>query len=227
MCSNYDAVTDADRMLQYFGVSYSSRGEMEGAAVRRALTFPTGFAPFIRLHESGSGNKVLDEGTFGLLPGFAKEVSYGRRTYNARSETVHKLPSFREAWAKGWRCIVPVETIYEYSYQSGKAERVAIRRADGKPFAIGGIYRHWTSPDGELIWSFAMVTINADGHPVYARMNKPEDEKRMTIMLESDEQDDWLTCSVADAPKFFKQWRGELTVTPASLKRPRGPQQAF
>src|SRR5262245_22891284 len=100
MCSNYDAITDADRMLRRFGVSYGSEKEMAASAAQRKETWPTGLAPFIRLHESGSGNKVIDQGTFGLLPGFAKEVAYGRRTYNARSETVHKLPSFRESWAK-------------------------------------------------------------------------------------------------------------------------------
>jgi putative SOS response-associated peptidase YedK len=32
---------------------------------------------------------------FGLLPGFATEVKYGTRTYNARSETVASLSSFK------------------------------------------------------------------------------------------------------------------------------------
>ena len=35
-----------------------------------------------------------------LLPGFAKDLKYGLRTYNARSETVAELASFNHAWAK-------------------------------------------------------------------------------------------------------------------------------
>ena len=105
---------------------------------------------------------------------------------------------------------------------------MAVRRADGKPFAIAGIYRQWRSPEGTPLWSFAMVTVNADGHPTYRRMHAPADEKRMTIILETlAEQDDWLTCPVADAPRFFRQWHGELDVTPAELKRYRGPQRGL
>jgi putative SOS response-associated peptidase YedK len=226
MCSNYDEITDEDRLLREFGVSYGSRKEMAEAAAGRKQNWPTGMAAFIRLHEDGSGNKVIDRGTFGLLPGFAKEVAYGRRTYNARSETVHRLPSFRESWAKGWRCIVPVETLYEPNYESGRAERWGIRRVDGKGLAVAGIYRRWTSPDGELLWSFAMLTVNADGHPVYARMHRPGDEKRMVVILDGDEQDDWLTCPVGEASRFFRQSTLPLETFPALLpRRHRGPQR--
>ena len=96
MCSNYETVSRADRLLSFFGVV---RKDQEGPI----LTWPTGLAPFIRLAEDGSGNRRVDDGAFGLLPGFAKELAYGRKTYNARSETVAKLPSFRSAWKKGQR----------------------------------------------------------------------------------------------------------------------------
>src|SRR5260221_810464 len=227
MCSNYDEITDQDRLLREFGVYYSSEKEMADAVAERRQKWPTELGAFIRLHESGSGNKVIERGTFGLLPGFAKEVAYGKRTYNARTETVHQLPSFRESWAKGWRCIVPVETLYEPNYESGKAERWGIRRPFSEGIAVAGIYRRWTSPDGEMLWSFAMLTVNADGHPVYSGMRTPGDEKRMLVIFDSrDEQDDWLTCSVKDAPRYFKQTKLQLVAFPALLVRKyRVPQQ--
>ena len=99
MCSNFDAVTEEQKLLAFFGVGYG--GLKEAQAVARKTVFPIGVAHFIRLHEEGSGNRVIEHGTFGLLPGFAKELAYGRNTYNARSETAHAKPSFKEAWAKG------------------------------------------------------------------------------------------------------------------------------
>ena len=48
---------------------------------------------------------------FGLLPGFAKDIKYGQRTYNARSETVAVLASFKKSWAKARHCIIPAEAI--------------------------------------------------------------------------------------------------------------------
>lgn len=103
MCSNYKAVTDVTRFRQYFEVDRADRPTAPE-------TWPLGLAPFIRLVD---GVRVVEDGTFGLLPHLAKELIYGRRTYNARTETVDKLPSLKESWAKSWRCIVPVKIVYE------------------------------------------------------------------------------------------------------------------
>jgi len=225
MCSEFDAVTDEQRLLAHFGATYA--GEREAKEAGRRHVFPTLLAPFIRLHEEGSGNRVIEEGAFGLLPAFAKELAYGRRTYNARSETVHRLPSFREAWTRGWRCVVPIEAEYAPCYETGRAVRWEIRRADSAPLAVAGIFRKWHSPGGKVLWSFAMLTVSAEGHPVHQRMHRPGEEKRMLVILERDEMDDWLTCTVEEARKFFRQSRVELVAIAAPQLRPRGPQQAF
>ena len=119
MCSNYRPVTRADRMLAFFGVERAREEPPQDI-------WPLGLAPFIRLAEDGSGQARCDDGVFGLLPHFATELAYGRRTYNARSETVHRLPSFRDAWRRGQRCIVPVECVYEPNWESGRAVRWAV-----------------------------------------------------------------------------------------------------
>ena len=213
MCSNYRPVTRLDRLLTFFGV------EREKNTPVAEETWPLGFSPFIRLHEDGSGNKVIDDGMFGLLPHFAKELAYGRKTYNARTETVDKLPSFRESWAKGWRCIIPVESVYEQSYETGTAVRWRVQRPNGIPMALAGVYRPWRGPDGKYLWTFAMLTVNADGHTVYARFHKPEDEKRMIVILGEEDYDRWLTCSVEEAKSFFKQWMEPLETFAAPVLR--------
>lgn len=74
VCSNYIAVTRADRLLSFFGVTR----ERDDPPVD---TWPTGMAPFIRAVEPGSGNRpIVEDGIFGLLPAFAKELVYGRKT---------------------------------------------------------------------------------------------------------------------------------------------------
>ena len=216
MCSNYVAVTRADRLLGFFGV----HRERDDPPVE---TWPTGLAPFIRLAEPGSGNqRVVDEGVFGLLPSFAKELAFGRKTYNARSETVHQLPSFRDAWRRGQRCIVPAEIIYEPNYESGKAVRWAIQQPGAVPLGIAGVYARWRDPEGRELSSFAMLTVNADGHPFYQRFHRPGDEKRMPVILAPQEYDDWLACGVQQAARFFKAWPGPLEAQAAPLP-PRAP----
>jgi putative SOS response-associated peptidase YedK len=97
------------------------------------------------------------DGLFGLLPHFAVEVAEGRRTYNARTETVETLPSFRESWKRGWRCIIPAEAFYEPNWESGKAVRWVIQQAGGVPMGIAGIYRPWRHQDGREVFTFAMI----------------------------------------------------------------------
>jgi len=215
MCSNYETVTDVDRLLHYFGLTR----ELDQPDIEKTEIWRTGYAPFIRLAEDGSGNRVLDSGNFGLLPDFAKEVAFGRKTYNARSETVDSKPSFRDSWRMGRRCIVPAAVIYEQSYESGKAERWAVHQ-NGVPFGLAGIYSPWTDAQGKTRGIFAMLTVNADGHPVYSRFHAPGEEKRMVVILDPADFDRWLTCTPDEAKAFFKQWHGELLTFPKA-REPR------
>ena len=199
-------------MLTFFGVERDRDGEPVDV-------FPTGLAPFIRKAEEGSGDRRVDDGAFGLLPHLATDLAYGRRTYNARSETVRSLPSFRDAWRRGQRCIVPAEAIFEPSYESAKAVRWRISQHGDVPMGIAGIYTRWRHPDGRNLFSFAMLTVNADDHPVMRRFHKPGEEKRMVVILDPKDYDDWLACSVDEAVRHFRQWSGELRAEPAPLFR--------
>jgi putative SOS response-associated peptidase YedK len=216
MCSNYVPVSRRDRLLTFFGVE-RDRDDPQ------VDTWPLGMAPFIRLAEDGSGfERVVDDGIFGLLPHFATEIAYGRRTYNARSETVHQLASFKEAWSKGWRCVIPCEAIYEPCWETGQAVRWAIYQEGFVPFGVAGIYRPWRHPDGREVFSFAMLTVNADGHPVMQRFHRPEDEKRMVVILDPEDYGGWLSCRVQDAHHYFRRWEKPL-VAEASPLPPRAP----
>jgi putative SOS response-associated peptidase YedK len=215
MCSNYRPVTRSDRLLTFFGLE-RARDEPS------VDVWPLGLAPFIRLAEDGSGNNVIDDGLFGLLPRFATKLAAGRRTYNARSETVAKLPSFSQSWSKSWRCIIPADSFYEPNHETGKAVRWIIQQPGEVPMGIAGIYRKWKHPDGREVFTFAMLTVNADGHTLMQRFHRRTEEKRMVIILDRSDYVKWLTCPVEDAPKFFNQWHGPLDAWPAPLP-PRAP----
>jgi len=204
-----------DRMLTFFGVEYAK------AEVERDV-YPLGEAPFIRLvtegQEAGRPALVADSGIFGLLPHWA-ELKHGRKCYNARTETVAKLASFRDAWKKGQRCIIPAECIYEPCYETGNAVRWRISQEHDIPMGIAGIYTSWKNPEGQWFYTFAMLTVNADGHPLMQRMHAPADEKRMVVILAPGDYEAWLKCPVAEAPLYFRQWHGPLVGEPAPVKR--------
>ena len=223
MCSNYRPVTQMDRLLTYFGVELAP-GDSTAPDI-----WPLGLAPFIRLAHEGSGNREALVGHFGLVPHFAKELAFGKRSYNARSETVATLPSFRDAWRRSQRCIVPAEAIFEPCWETGRAVRWRIERPDGIPMGIAGIYASWRDPEGKERHTFAMLTVNADGHPVFGRMHRPDDEKRIVVILDPQQYDEWLTCRLADAPTFFRQWtkplHAEADPLPPRVKAPTPPKR--
>ena len=161
-------------------------------------TFPGYAGPMIRAGDTG--NLQADLGLFGLLPTWAKDRAFGKRTYNARTETVAEKPSHRTAWAKKQFCLIPMERFLEPSWETGKAVRWSIQRTDHNPFAVAAIWDSWTDKStGEIVLSFSMLTINSDSHPVMGRFHRPEDEKRSFVVMPTDRWSDWLGTSASSA----------------------------
>ena len=139
---------------------------------------------------------------FGMIPKWAKDLKIGRKTYNARTETVHEKPSFRNAWYRSQFALIPVETIYEPRYVEGKAQRWGIYRQDSLPYTVAAIYEN-AIIDGQHIRSMSLLTINAEQHPIMKHFHKPGDEKRSIIVIPEQDREEWLHCHFEDAPKFF------------------------
>jgi len=205
MCAHYDPQTDPARLRTYFGVEDLPVG-------LKSSLWPGYHGPFVRKHEFadvGDDAVPLREllvGSFGLIPHWSKDATIARRTYNARSETVHEKPSYRDAWRQARHCIIPAEAIYEPDWRSGKAVATRISRADGKPMGIAGLWSAWKNPKGELIHSYTMLTINADDHPVMRQFHKPEDEKRTVVILNEGDYDSWLQAPAPDSRDFLRQF---------------------
>ena len=68
-----------------------------------------------------------------------------------------------------------------------------------------------------------MLTVTADDHALMRRFHKRGEEKRTVAILDPQDYDAWLACSVEEAPRHFKQWQGELIAQPDPLLRPREP----
>ena len=216
MCANYHPVTARDRLLQFFGVERPADVEPPEQA------FPLSLAPFIlRAEHRVELERELQLGQFGLLPFWAKDIAFGRRTYNARSETAAEKPSFKDAWARGRRCIVPAEAIYEPNWETGKAVRWRIGRSDGRPLGIAGLWGHWRDREtGREMLSFTMLTCNADEHVLLRRFHRPGEEKRMVVILDEAEYDAWLEAPLDRMAGFMRCFPAELLqAQPAPLKR--------
>lgn len=210
MCARYHSVLDAARLQQYFRSGFA-----RDIADLKPEVFPGYSAPFIRRpREWESGDEAVPArevsvGVFGLLPHWAKDTKLSKSTYNARSETVAVKPAFRDAWNRAQHCIIPAEAFWEPDWRSGKNVWTRIGATDGKPLGIAGLWSWWRSPAGDHVHSFTMLTINADTHPVMCNYHRPEDEKRMIVMLLEDDFDAWLDVPADRSMEFMRQCPAE------------------
>ncbi|WP_066260801.1 SOS response-associated peptidase [Hydrogenophaga flava] len=213
MCSNYDACTNTERLRLHFGVSLPPGTNL------RTDVWPTYSAPFVRRHPNAdAGDDAVPprealQGLFGLVPHWAGEVTFGRRTYNARSETAAEKPSFRDAWRKGQHCIVPVEAVVEPDWRSGKVIPTKIKRKDGLPMGVAGLWATKRLDSGEDVLSFTMLTVNADDHELFKHFHKPDDEKRMVVILHEHQYDEWLSAPPAKSMEFMRQFPAHMLIS--------------
>jgi putative SOS response-associated peptidase YedK len=173
------------------------------------------------IRAAGEGGLRADLGVFGLLPTWAKDRAFGKRTYNARTETVAEKPSYRTAWAKKQFCLVPMERFFEPCWETGKAVRWSIHRVDHNPFAVAAIWDSWTDKStGEIVLSFSMLTINADKHPVMGRFHRPEDEKRSLVVMPTDRWSDWLAATTLQMQEMLRPMHeSQFEAVPVQVQR--------
>jgi putative SOS response-associated peptidase YedK len=157
---------------------------------------------------------------FGLIPHWATDKKkFGLRTYNARSETVHEKPSYRSAWKERRFGLAIMESFYEPNWESGKAVRWKIKRADSEPISVASIWERIIDKEtGEIIFSFSMLTINADGHRVMKHFHKPDDEKRSIVVLKENEYNAWLNSDINQAKKLLNLASDEFLVSEPAPK---------
>ncbi len=122
----------------------------------------------------------LTEMKWGLIPSWAKDVQMGNKLINARSETLHEKPSFRDSF-KNQRCLIPADGFIEWK---GKNPHY-IRMKDQGLFAFAGLWSTWDSGEDPLN-TFAIVTTEANKKlsPLHSRM---------PVILRPKDYDTWLS----------------------------------
>lgn len=210
MCSNYEAISrkNSSWVNAHFNCDLPNEEW-------RSEIYPTYPSPFIYLEN----NEIkIHLAQFGLVPHWAKDKKkFGLRTYNARSETVHEKPSYRSAWKERRFGLAIMESFYEPNWETGKAVRWKIKRSDNEPVAVASIWERFIDKEtGEIISSFSMLTVNADGHEIMQHFHKPQDEKRSIVVLENDQYLNWLHADHHQARELLKTAKDGFLTSHAS-----------
>jgi putative SOS response-associated peptidase YedK len=135
---------------------------------------------------------------WGLVPSWAHDLSIGSRLLNARADSLREKPAFRTAFARR-RCLIAADGFYEWQTIAKKKQPIHFRFADGRVFAIAGLWERWTGPDG-VVESCTVLTTEANDlvRPLHDRMPVILDPALFADWLNPDNTDtqtlqSWLT----------------------------------
>lgn len=158
-----------------------------------------------------------DQGTFdfadwGLIPDWAKDLEIASKTKNARVESIHEKPSFRNHTNQ--RCLIPATGFYEWKWHDSKGkqkEKFLIYLKEKSIFSFAGLCNYWTNPNnGEVKLTFTILTTAAEGIMKDIHNTK----QRMPLVLSPKDENKWL--SNQDA-KFTSNFEAD-SQTPINLK---------
>ena len=129
---------------------------------------------------------------WGLIPSWAKEASIGMRLVNARGETLADKPAFRGAYRQR-RCLIPADAFYEWKAIAGRKQPYCIRMRDEAPFGMAGLWERWKAPDGQMVESCTIVTVDANA--LIAELHE-----RMPLIVAPRDYDAWLRAESKQLP---------------------------
>ena len=186
MCGRYAQAQGMDEIIERF--------DLDSSLVDKSLPLNWNIAPtneiyIIRDNESG---RVLDSASWGLIAPWQKNFTEARNSQshaiNARSESIHEKPTFRQAF-RTTRCLIPATGYYEWATSLGKYPPkqpfYICSQDEGKSLSIAGIWSTWKSENGTEIQSAAIITREAVGELATIH-------SRMPVFMPKDRWDNWL-----------------------------------
>ncbi|MFJ2864659.1 SOS response-associated peptidase [Kitasatospora sp. NPDC087314] len=223
MCGRFAASGKPEDIVELFGVEQWDPAETLAPSWNVAPT-NSAFVVLDRVPRGGSRPvRQLRVLRWGLVPQWSKSAETAVKMINARSDTVHEKPSYRQAFASR-RCILPVDGYYEWqtvAAELGKPRKKPffVARADGTPLALAGLYEFWrdrTVPaDHPAAWLVTFTIVTTDAEESLAPIHE-----RMPLFLDPASYDEWLDPGQADPDELRRLLipppPGALLATPVS-----------
>jgi putative SOS response-associated peptidase YedK len=241
MCGRYAASSRPDDLVEEFEIEADRTGEPARSVLASPQSpapgtpdynvAPTKQAPVVLTRAPRSGEDEDGGGpvrqlrllTWGLVPSWAKDIKVGLRMINARAETLLDKPAFAKA-AAARRCLVPADGWYEWQASPTVTDRKGkprkqpffVRRADGKPMALAGVYEFWRDPalppDDPDAWLTTYAIVTQAAEPGLDRIHD-----RQPLVLDPEQWAGWLDPAQTDldmvreqlqpgAPGRFEAW---------------------
>ena len=187
MCGRYVSATPADKLAEEFHVDTVKADDL----APKYTVAPTDEVYAVAI--SRDGLRQLGTFKWGLVPNWSKEATGGPKMINARAETVSTKPSFTRLLQKR-RCILPADGFYEWQRlgdpddKKPRKQPFFIRRRDGKPMALAGLWDVWKPRDDpDADWLRSATIITGTPNELVGRIHD-----RMPVILPEEVWDTWL-----------------------------------
>ncbi len=199
MCGRYAQSAQMRDLIEQF--------EVTGVAPQEALPQNWNIAPtneiyIIRSSAFNGGDALSRDLTtlsWGLIAPWLKDENEAKisqsRAINARSESIHEKPTFRDAFRRT-RCLIPAEGYYEWATALGAyspKQPFFIQSDERRQLSIAGIWSSWKNPEGKIVESASVITREAVGELATIH-------SRMPVMMPRDRWDAWLNPQERDIP---------------------------
>jgi len=194
MCGRYQRRSDKQRIAEAFAL-----GNSDGLALDLAPDYnvaPQTMQPVI-VWDGEFGTRTLQMMFWRFLPPFVSNPKKFRLdTINAKGETLLESKTWRDAFLRS-RCLVPVDSFLEWRRADAKTRLPWIfAMKNDAPFALGGVWRHWRSPDGKhQMDTFAIVTTEPN-----ELVAEKTGHDRMPVILRRSDYQRWLEPGAAEQP---------------------------
>ena len=203
MCGRYTLTTEGQKVAEAFEL-------LDVPMVATGYNIaPTQQVAVVRAQADDS--RALSHISWGLVP-FRDWQTRGRPLINARSETVAEKPLFKWSFRRR-RCLVVADGWYEWKKVSDGRQPYRFVRPDRGLFGMAGIWAEWTTDDGEVVESCAVLT--TDANAVAAAVHH-----RMPVIIPPANYGTWLRSSLRDPaalqPLLVPGSADDLTVYPVS-----------
>lgn len=175
MCGRYSFAPDLKIVNEHYDISVN-----DGDLTPNYNCAPSQLLPVITNDKSIGFNFFR----WGLIPFWAKDISIGNKLINTRSETILEKPSFRNAFRQR-RCLVPADAFYEWKQEVKEKIPYRIFLKNQNIFSMAGIWEKCKLPNGETIFSFAIITTQPN-----TLMTKIHN--RMPVILDKKGEDLWI-----------------------------------
>lgn len=118
--------------------------------------------PFLPIWHEPNGKGIIRTMSWGIWPSWSPQRDFRMQTLNARIETVHEKPAFKEAWRH--RGVLPVFGFYEWQWLDAKGKKKAsylLEQENASLFFLAAILQ---SPHPRWpCFGFSLLTLPAEG----------------------------------------------------------------